>query len=190
VSRTRTLLVYGLFAAVIAVLFVVFIGFKRDAALVAALSAAGTVAAAGFAALAALGSMRAAAESSETARRSREALARTAQPRLYPSVLRQDGTVHGILRCGDNRAAVAVQAVWIPTDGETMAERVARIDPGGTFTLDLKLPDTANLVDALSMVWIEYWDENRVGRWHDTWRPDPEATTPDAFVQSDSSLVD
>jgi hypothetical protein len=62
VSRLRTLSTAAATTLGLVVLFVVFIGFKDDTALVAALSAAGTVAAGAFAAVAAVGSMRAAAE--------------------------------------------------------------------------------------------------------------------------------
>jgi hypothetical protein len=188
VSRTQKLLVYGFWALAVVVLFAVFIGFKKDAALVAALSAAGTVAAAGFAAVAAMGSMRAAAESSATARRSRETLARTAQPRVTPSVVREDGTLHGRLNCGGSRAAVDVQVAWMLAENEAITDRVARIEPGASFTVDLKAPDTGSVLQDVSMVWLEYWDDSHVGLWRDTWRPDPDVV--DSFLQTDSDLAD
>jgi len=170
------------------VLFVVFIGFKKDAALVAALSAAGTVAAAGFAAVAAMGSMRAAAESSAAARRSREALARTMRPRVTPSVAREDGTLHGRLHCSGNRGAVDVQVAWMLTDAEAVTDRVARIEPGASFTVDLKLAETGSALQSVRMVWFEYWDDSHIALWRDTWRPDADAA--DFFLQTDSDLVD
>jgi hypothetical protein len=180
VSRTRILIVSAVIALATAGVFALFIGFRSNAPLVAALEAAGTVAAAGFAALAALGSMRAAAESSATARRSREALARTVRPRVYPSFSQEYGTV----RC-EERVAVDVSVAWLLTGGETVTEQVARLEPSNDLTLDLKLPGTANVWDTTSMVWIEYWDESRVGRWQDTWRVNQEK-----FLQADSRLVD
>src|SRR5689334_8602822 len=116
VSRSRTLVVSGLMVLGVVALFVVFIGFKDDAALVAALSAAGTVLAAGFAAIAAMGSMRAAAESSATARRAREAFARSVRPRLQPGLVRADGVLRGDLRCGPERAALDLTVVWMTAD--------------------------------------------------------------------------
>src|SRR5262245_24504748 len=136
VSRTRTLLIYGLWSLALVTLFAVFIGVKRDAALVAALSAAGTVAAAGFAAFAAMGSMRAAAESAAAARRSREAVARTARPRVFPGLMVVDGVPVGKVHC-DGRAAVDVTAAWHLKEGGTIVERSARLEPGSALDLDL-----------------------------------------------------
>lgn len=181
-------MVYGLIGLGVVVLFVVFIGFKDDAALVAALSAAGTVLAAGFAAIAAMGSMRAAAESSATARQAREAFARSVRPRLQPIVVREDGALRGELRCGPDRAAIDLTVVWMRAGHETLSEQFARIEPGATVTVDLGLPDTAAASD-VEMVWVEYWDDGRAAQWQDTWRPDA-TRGADAFVQSDSRLVD
>jgi hypothetical protein len=189
VSRSRALLVYGLTVVTVVGLFAVFIGFRDDAALVSALSAAGTVLAAGFAAIAAIGSMRSAAESSTAARRTREAFARTVRPRLQPAVARDGGTLHGRLECGAERAAIDVMVVWMLADSDAVTDRVARIEPGAAFTVDLKIPDTSSALDGVEMVWIEYWDDGRVGQWQETWRPDAEGPA-DAFVQSDATLVE
>jgi hypothetical protein len=199
VSRPRTLIGYALVTLVVAALFAVFIGFKGDAALVGALSAAGTVAAAGFAALAAMGSMRAAADSSATAKRSREALARTMRPRIHPSVSRENGRMLGKVQCGEGRGAVDVTVAWRLTNSDTVTDRIARLEPRRpdlppgsdvAFAVDLKIPETANVWKEISMVWIEYWDDSHVGHWQDTWRVDTEAHGQGMFLQLDSQLVD
>jgi hypothetical protein len=198
VSRPRTLIAYALVTLAVAALFAVFIGFKGDAALVGALSAAGAVAAAGFAALAALGSMRAAAESSATAKRSREALARTMRPRVHPSASRENGKTLGKVQCGEGHGAVDVTVAWLLTSGDTVTGRAARLQPwrpdlppGSDIALavDLKLPETANVWKEVSMVWIEYWDDSHVGHWQDTWRVGTEPDSQGMFLQTDSQLV-
>ncbi|MEJ3751030.1 hypothetical protein WEI85_48435 [Actinomycetes bacterium KLBMP 9797] len=185
-SRQRIFATYALVVVALVVLFAGFIAVKDDAALIGALSAAGAVAAAGFAAVAAVGSMRAAAESGATARRSREALARTARPRLQPSL---SGT-HGVVRCSGERSAVEIIAVWLLSDRGPVTELVAHLAPGTEVTVDLALPAGADAWQAVEMVWIEYQDESRISHWRDTWqvtsRPDGEKV----FVVSDSDLVD
>jgi hypothetical protein len=188
VSRLRTHFVAAAITLGLVVLFVVFIGFKDDAALLAALSAAGTVAAGAFAAVAAVGSMRAAAESGAAARRSHEAMARTVRPRVRPSAQRQDGTVLGTVRCEPSRLAVDVHVVWMPADRDPIPSQLDRLAPGEAITIDLELPDTAPLADAITMVWIGYRDEDGVGHWQDTWEVATES--PVTFHQIDSQLVD
>jgi hypothetical protein len=199
VSRARTSILYLGVAVATAALFAVLIVFRADAALVAALSAAGTVAAAGFAAVASLGSMRAAAESSATARRARQSLAQSMRPRVRPSVERVGGTVRGTVRCAGARIAVDVTVTWILADGDTVVERIARLvpdqaeglsDSGEALTADLALPDTADLRTAISMVWIEYGDDGRVGQWQDTWEVAVSPTDPVSFSPVASRLVD
>lgn len=187
VSR-RTLIAYALVTLAVVVLFALFIGFKRDAALIGALSAAGAVAAAGFAALAAMGSMRAANESSATARRSQEALARTMRPRIHPSASLENRAVLGKVHRGEGRAAVDVTVVWVLTNHDTVTDRTVRLDTA--FAVDLGLPETANVWEEISMVWIEYWDDNHVGHWRDTWQVGTEPESRGTFVQTHSQLVD
>jgi hypothetical protein len=179
VSRSKKLITALVMIAGIAALFVVFIGFKRDAALVAALEAAGTVAAASFAAMAAFGSMRAAAESSATARKSREAVARTARPQLHPTVTHDNGTSFGTIRSGETRAAADVTVVWTLTDHDPVVGQTAHLEP--RRTLDLPLPATE-----ITMVWIEYADRDHIGQWRDTWEPDAHGT----LALTNSQLVD
>jgi hypothetical protein len=167
VSRAKALILYALVAIGLVALFVVFITFRGNSALIAALEAAGTVAAAAFAAIAATAAMRAAAESSATARRSREALARAMRPWIEPSTHRENGAVVGRLRC-EGRTAVDVTAVWVLTDGEPVTDRFARLAQGSTT--EAKLPEDAKL----TAVWIEYWDDGHAGHWRDTWQPDAE----------------
>lgn len=197
--RPRTLVAYALVTIAVVVLFAFFIGFRRDVALVGALSAAGTVLAAGFAAMAALGSMRAAAESSVTANRSREALARTMRPTVRPDIGRQDGEVLGTVRCGEGRGALDVTVAWLKADGETVTGRTARLEPSrpdlpsGSDTalaVDLELPESATGWDETTMVWIEYWDDSHVGHWQDTWQVGTEPGSKETYVQTDSQLVD
>jgi hypothetical protein len=197
VSLPRRLVIYALIACPLAVLFVVFIAFKRDTALMTALSAAGQVAAAGFAAIAAIGAMRAAAESSAAANRAREALARTARPRLHPSVGRADGGLVGTVQCDGRRAAIDVMVAWILADREPVVGQAARLDPPrpdgppgtGLLRVDLGLPETADVAEVLRMVWIEYRDDNRIGRWRDTWQLTPEPAGHGLLQQVDSQLV-
>ena len=179
-ARAKALIVYALVVIGLAALFTVFIAFRRDAALIAALEAAGTVAAAGFAAIAATGAMRAAAESSASAKRSREAMAWTVRPRVQPSVSRQNGAVVGKVASGEGRAAVDVTAVWMPSDGDPVTQRIARLDPG--TAADASLPGDVEL----GTVWIEYWDDARAGQWRDTWQPQPDG----GFALTHSELVD
>lgn len=180
-------------------LFALFIGFRGDTALVGAMSAAGTVAAAGFAALAAMGSMRAAAESSATAQQSRETLARSMRPRVQPSVSRADGRVFGEVRCGEGRGAVDVTVAWLLTNGETVTDQTARLEPrrpdrptesDSVLAVDLTLPETANVWEEITMVWIEYWDDSHIGRWQDTWQVGTEPHSREMFVPTDSQLDD
>ena len=183
--RTRSLFIYVLWSLALVTLFAVFIGVKRDAALVAALSAAGTVAAAGFAAFAAMGSMRAAAESAAAARRSREAVARTARPRVYPELTVVDGVPAGRVQCGAGRPAADLMVVWQLKKGGTVVERSARLEPGSA--LDVDLPAGGDPWEETEFVWIEYWDDARIGHWRDNWQ----AEADDArFRQVDSELVD
>jgi hypothetical protein len=177
-------MLYALMALGLVALFVVFIVFRRNAALIAALEAAGAVAAAGFAAVAATASMRAAAESSASARRSREAVARTMQPRLRPSVSHENGTVLGKLDQGAGRAAVDVTVVWIFSERGPVTHQTARLETG--HGVDLEVPEGANVWDELSTVWFEYWDDSHAGHWRDTWRVDG----PERFVLTHSELVD
>jgi hypothetical protein len=199
VSRPRRLIPYALVTLALVAIFAVLIGFKRDTALVGALEAAGTVAAAGFAAVAAMGSMRAAAESSATARRSREALARTMRPQIRPSLQVGNGTVHGSVQCGADRGAVDVTVVWMLSNRDPITERAARLEPSRpdlppgsdiTLAVDLQLPETANVWNEIDMVWIEFWDDNRVGHWQDTWRVGAEPHTGGMFLLTDSRLAD
>lgn len=161
-----------------------------------ALSAAGTVAAGWFAAVAALGSMRAAAESSATARRSRESLAHSVRPRVYPTVRRAEGRVFGVVRCAEGQPAVDVMAVWSRVDREVVTSRAFRLEPWradlppgvvAESTVDLDLPESADLREAVNLVWIEYWDSGRVAQWRDSWEVAPDSG---ALIQSDSELVD
>lgn len=182
-SRSKKLITALVMIAGIAALFAAFIGFKRDAALVAALEAAGTVSAAGFAAIAAFGAMRAAAESSATARKSREAFARTARPQLHPTIARENGTVLGRVHTGETRAAADLTAVWTLTDHDPVVGQVAHLEPRQTF--DLPLPETTTPAD-ITMVWLEYSDPDQIGQWRDSWQPNPHGT----LTLTDSQLVD
>jgi hypothetical protein len=184
VSRSKALIVYALTALGLVALFVVFIAFRRDAALIAALESAGAVTAAGFAAVAAMGSMRAAAESSASARRSREAVARTMQPRLQPSVSHENGTVLGKLDRGAGRAAVDVVVVWIFSGRGSITGQTALLET--SHAVDLEVPEGENVWDELNTVWFEYWDDSHAGHWRDTWRVDG----PERFVLTHSELVD
>lgn len=195
-SRSRTLAAYGLTLLALVVVFGLFIGFRDNGALVGALEAAGTVAAAGFAAVAALGSMRAAAESGATARRARESQARSVRPRVYPTITRADGHTFGVVRCGTGQPAVDVFAVWSRPDHGPVTSRAARLelvradippDVVTESTVDLEAPESADPREAVSLVWIEYWDGGRIGQWRDTWEVAPDSGT---LVLTDSDLVD
>ena len=196
--RAKTLMAVVLICLALVALFGLFVWFRRDSELIAALSSAGTVAAGVFAAVAAAGSMRAAAESSATARRSREAAARTAQPRIRPSVRREEGTTLGTVQCDEGPGATSLTVAWMLHNGNTIADQVARLEPrrpddppdaASALTVDLELPETADLTDEIRMVWIEYWDDNRVGHWRDTWQP-AEPPGQGRFVRTESTLVD
>jgi hypothetical protein len=180
VSRAKALILYALVAIGLVTLFVVFIAFRGNSALIAALEAAGTVAAAGFAAIAAMGAMRAAAESSAAAKRSREAMAWTVRPRVQPSISQVNGATVGRVAGGDGRSAVDVTAVWMLNDADPVTERIARLDPGSG--MDVALPENAEP----HTVWIEYWDDGHAGKWRDTWQPQPEG----GFGLTHSELVD
>jgi hypothetical protein len=186
VVRYRSWITTGLIVVGLVVLFVMFIGFREDADLVAALEAAGTVAAAGFAAVAGVAAMRAANESSATARRARETLARSARPRISLRVEVAGDRLHGLVRCADGPAAVDATVAWLRADGETVTGQAARLAPGdGGMVVDLGPAGTASAVAAVEMVWMEYWDDSRVGRWQDTWRVEA-----GRLQQTDSQLVD
>jgi hypothetical protein len=157
--RSHRLSLYAAVAATLVILFAVFIAFRHDTALIGALSAAGTVAAGGFAALAAVGSMRAAAESGAAARRTREALARSAQP----TVIAEITATEAVVRCAGAQTAADVMAVWILADGESLTERAAQLDPGAQLAVTLPKDSV------LSVVWVEYHDTARIGQWRDTW---------------------
>ena len=178
--RSRTLFIYALVTFALVVLFAVFIGFQHNTALVGALNAAGTVAAGAFAAVAAVASMRAAAESSTAARRAREAIARAARPRIQPGTREHDGTWLGELRCGAGRGATDLIVTWLLTDHDPAVGQAARLEPDGTFAVDLGQP-----ADRLTLVWLEYWDDEHSARWHDTWE-----VRAGMFHQTDSTLVD
>jgi hypothetical protein len=188
VSPNRPLLNYVLVVAATVALFAVIVAVREHAALVSALSAAGTVAAGVFAALAALGSMRAAAESSATARQSREALARTAQPQVRPDVRADGGTLLGEVRAA-GQAAVDVTAVWMLAERSPATVRADRLDPGADpgLTVDLELPPDADLASTVKMVWIEYHDAGHLGHWQDTW--ELAAGAQGTFRLIDSDLV-
>ena len=208
-TRLQAKITYAVVILGTVALFAVFIAFRHNAALISALSAAGAVAAAGFAALAATGSMRAAAESSNTARRSREALARTVRPRVYPVVSQREETLLGLVRT-EGHAAIDVMVVWIGTQGNSVTGRTARLEPlrpdqppspANELAVELTV-DGVNAVDAavvgaaaadphdrLTMVWLEYWDDNRMGHWRDTWQWGT-GHQSDTLIQTDSELVD
>lgn len=164
-SRLKTAVLYALSAIAIAALFGLFVTFRNDAALIGALSAAGTVAATGFAAIAALASVRAASESSAAAQRAREASARAGRPSLRVRTETTDGTLQGVVECGKDRGAVDVTIVWTLTNDETLVFQHAHLAAGAIVT---------NVLGAeASTCWVEYWDESRAGRWRDTWQGQP-----------------
>ena len=119
--------------------------------------------------------MRAAAESSAAARRTHEAVARSAQPSIAVTITGPDGVV----TCR-GRAATDVMAVWVFEGHDTVTGQAARLEPGETVTVAVSegVP--------LTMVWIEYWDSDHVGHWHDTWTPSDSGT----LARTDSSLRD
>jgi len=184
VSRPKVRLIYLLVTLGLVVLFAVFIAFRNNAALIAALEAAGAVAAAAFAAIAAMGAMRAAAESSAAARRSREAVARTMRPRVQPSIRQENGLVLGTVESGEGRPAIDVTVVWVMADRGAITEQTARLEDG--LSVDLEVPEGANVWDQLSTVWIEYEDDGRTGQWRDTWQ----AEANGRFSLTHSELVD
>lgn len=187
-ARYRSWITTGLVVVGLVVLFVVFIAFRDDAALIAALEAAGTVAAAGFAAVAGVAAMRAANESSATARRAREAQARTARPRLSPRVTVDGDRLIGVLTVQPGPAALDVTVAWLRTDGETITTEVAEIAPGADgVTADLGPAPTGpgEPAAAMKMIWLEYSDDNGVGQWHDTWQ-----VVSDRLTRSTADLVD
>lgn len=197
--RSRILLTYTAWTVGLVILFVLFIAFREDAALVSALSAAGTVAAGVFAAIAAMGSMRAAAESSASARRAREGVARAAKPRVQPSLTRDDGALIGTVTCGDGPAAIDVFAVWVLTNRGTVSDKLAHLEPQRPDTppgaavasaVNLGIPDTADAAKEITMVWIEYWDEGRVGLWRDSWKVGTEPPNEGLLLLTDSRLAD
>lgn len=183
--RPKALVSYALVVLGLVALFVVFIAFRRDAALIAALEAAGAVAAAGFAAIAAMGAMRAAAESSASAKRSREAFARTVRPRVQPSISQQNGTVLATVEPGDGHPAVDVTAVWVLADRAPITDQTPRLDQ--PLPVALEVPEGTNIWDKLETVWIEYSDDARTGQWRDTWQAISEGKR---FALTHSELVD
>jgi hypothetical protein len=56
--------------------------------------------------------------------------------------------------------------------------------------VDLGLPASAKPEEAISMVWVEYWDERRIGHWRDTWRVGTAFHSSGRLLQADSELVD
>lgn len=181
---------YALTVLGVVVLFAVFIAFRRDAALISAMSAAGAVAAAVFAAVAAFGSVRAADESSASARRAQEAVARNAKPSLRPSLSVEGDRLFGTVSCGSSRGAVDVMVVWVPVNSGPITEQRATFEPGTGVTVDLNLPATANLREEIEVVWLDYRDEGKVGRWRDTWRIGTEGPGQNVLVLAESQLTD
>lgn len=167
--RYKMWLYSALSVAGVVLLFAVFIAVRNDAALIGALSAAGAVAAAAFAAMAAFGSVRAATASSASAARAGEALARSVRPILEPSMATADGTVTASLTC-TGYAAIDLNAVWTLTGGDVISDYVARLAPGDDPFTSTVTPDSTEPAQELEMVWLDYWDEGRVGRWQDTWQ--------------------
>ncbi|MGN9908447.1 hypothetical protein ACTMTJ_12955 [Phytohabitans sp. LJ34] len=118
------------------------------------------------------------------------------RPRVYPTLTRVDGRVFGAVRCGTGQPAVDVFAVWSRPDRGPVTSRAARLesvrsdippDVVTESTVDLDVPESADPREAVSLVWIEYWDGGRVGQWRDTWEVAPDSGT---LVLTDSDLVD
>ncbi len=189
VLRYRNLINYGLVAVATVALFALFIGFRNNTALVGALSAAGTVAAAGFAALAAFGSVRAANESSATARKAHEAMARNSRPKLSVRFTAAEGNLVGHIDCGPGATAVDLMVTWMLAEGAPVMEQRAQFGPGSTIAADLGVPETTSPADAVKLVWLQYWDSERVGQWQDTWQPTTEPGHEGVFALDSSRLV-
>ncbi len=79
--------------------------------------------------------------------------------------------------------------VWVPVNGGPITEQRATFEPGTGLTVDLDLPASSNLREEIQMVWLDYWDEGRIARWHDTWLISTEATDQSVLVLSDSQLT-
>ena len=198
-SRTRVFVGAGILLVVVVAIFVTFIAIRKDVLLVGALYAAAEVLAAGLTAVAAMAAMRSAAESSAAARRSREAVARAAQPSLSPAVVERDGRVWGTVRCSGSRAAVDVMVVWMPVDGGTITAQADRLNPdqpgdpaGGdpALIVDLHLAAVNEAASALKMVWLEYGDDTGTGRWQESWQPTDAGGGRVRFVRTYTRLTD
>jgi hypothetical protein len=70
------------------------------------------------------------------------------------------------------------------------ATRTTTRRTGIAFAVDRKLPETANVSEDISMVWVEYRDDSHVGHWQDTWRVSTERHSQGMFLQTESQLVD
>ncbi|NUT34622.1 MAG: hypothetical protein HOV79_16280 [Hamadaea sp.] len=182
-ARYRTQLTAALFVLAAGTVFAVFITFRDDAALIGALSAAGTVLAAAFAAVAAYGSVKAAAQSSASAQRAREGVARSIRPTITPSVYAQDGILFGKVE-STGLAGVDITVSWALHNGAPVTMHIPRLVPGTPETVSLAVPDTDGAAE-IATVWIEFWDDSRVAQWRDSW-----AYERGRLVLADSRLVD
>jgi hypothetical protein len=108
---------------------------------------------------------------------------------MSPGLLVDGGRLLGTLEC-TARTAVDVTAVWTLRDAGPVLERTARLEPGQTVTADLGLPDTADASQAITLIWVEYWDETHVGHWQDSWEPGTEPHGRGTLRQTGSRLVD
>ncbi|MFC4139316.1 MULTISPECIES: hypothetical protein [unclassified Microbacterium] len=155
--RIRIAITVAASLLVFVAIFVVFILKRADAAMLAALEAAGAVVAGLCAAAAAVGAAIAALESRAAAQQARLAARRAVQPRLLPS---RDGSAGTIRVTG--AAATEVMTVW-QIDGEpTVVASEPRVDPGGEFAV--ALPD-----GRFASLWVSYRDASGAFEWQDTW---------------------
>jgi hypothetical protein len=147
------------------------------------------VAAAVFVAVAAYESGRVAAESSASARRAQEAVARNTQPHLQPGFNVDGARLFGTVNCGSASAALDVMVAWLPVGGP-ISGQCAVFEAGAALAVDLGLPAAANVRENVRMVWLDYWDQDRIARWHDTWRIGTETGDQSILVLAESRLVD
>jgi hypothetical protein len=156
------------------VVLIAFIVFRRDTALIQALSAFGAVAAAVFTALAAFAAMKAATESSHTAERAREALGRALKPTMNAWISHDpsdpDRAIGGVAPSAD-RGAADVVVTWHMRDGRTLAKDIGVLAPEPTG-VNPHLPYEMDVgkwlgtdADTAEKVVIEYADLSKTARW-------------------------
>lgn len=156
---------------------------------------------AGLTLLTAVAALRSAGASELVARRASEALARALQPSLQLDThVDESRRLVGRLMPTDSPVPVNIHLEWHLTDGRIVQQDVVRMErwrpdlpPGRELSQGVTLanpspgpPATASYVQSVNTT---YSDEQRVGRWRQTWLPAPDTGSTQYFVGSEPELL-